>query len=50
MRTVEGTMADILLHPVSEDYVFVKLLDKTPVLFPMEKVRLDLSECDAYRA
>ena len=39
MRTVEGTMADILLQPVSEDYVFVKLLDETPVLFPMEKVR-----------
>lgn len=39
MRTVVGTMEDILLHPVSEDYVFVKLLDETPVLFPMEKVR-----------
>lgn len=39
MRTVEGTMEDILLQPVSEDYVFVKLLDDTPVLFPMEKVR-----------
>ncbi|KAA0965073.1 exonuclease SbcCD subunit D [Sporosarcina sp. ANT_H38] len=39
MRTVIGTMEDILLHPVSEDYVFVKLLDETPVLFPMEKVR-----------
>lgn len=39
MRTVEGTMAELLLHPVSEDYVFVKLHDKTPVLFPMEKIR-----------
>lgn len=39
MRTVEGTMEDILLHPISEDYVFVKLLDETPVLFPMEKIR-----------
>ena len=39
MRTVEGTMEEILLHPVSEDYVFVKLLDETPVLFPMEKIR-----------
>lgn len=39
MRTVEGIMEDILLHTVSEDYVFVKLLDETPVLFPMEKVR-----------
>jgi len=39
MRTVVGTMEDILLYPVSEDYIFVKLLDETPVLFPMEKVR-----------
>ncbi len=39
MRTVVGTMEDILLHPVSEDYIFVKLLDETPVLFPMEQVR-----------
>ena len=39
MRTVEGTIEEILLHPVSEDYVFVKLLDETPVLFPMEKIR-----------
>ncbi len=39
MRTVEGTMAELLQHPISEDYVFVKLHDKTPVLFPMEKIR-----------
>lgn len=39
MRTVVGAMEDILLHPISEDYVFVKLLDQKPVLFPMEKVR-----------
>lgn len=39
MRTVEGTMEEILLQPISEDYVFVKLLDETPVLFPMEKIR-----------
>lgn len=39
IRTVEGTMADILRHEVNEDYVFVKLLDDAPVLFPMEKVR-----------
>lgn len=39
MRTVEGMMEDILVHPVSEDYVFVKLLDDAPVLFPMEKIR-----------
>ncbi|MFS0689188.1 exonuclease SbcCD subunit D [Sporosarcina sp. 179-K 8C2 HS] len=39
MRTVEGTMEEILAHPPSEDYVFVKLHDETPVLFPMEKVK-----------
>ncbi|WP_342510440.1 exonuclease SbcCD subunit D [Sporosarcina sp. FSL K6-1522] len=39
MRTVEGMMEEILTHPVSEDYVFVKLLDQTPILFPMEKIR-----------
>lgn len=39
MRTVEGTIDDILKQPISEDYVFVKLLDETPVLMPMEKVR-----------
>ena len=39
MRTVVGTIDDIQRHAVNEDYVFVKLLDETPVLFPMEKVR-----------
>ncbi|WP_062106798.1 exonuclease SbcCD subunit D [Bacillus niameyensis] len=39
MRTVEGTMEEILTHPINEDYVFVRLLDETPVLSPMEKVR-----------
>ncbi len=39
MRTVEGTIEEIQKHPISEDYVFVKLLDETPVLFPMEKIR-----------
>lgn len=39
LRTVEGTMSDILRHEVNEDYVFVKLLDDAPVLFPMEKIR-----------
>lgn len=39
MRTVEGTIAEIKERPVSEDFVFVKLLDETPVLFPMEKIR-----------
>ena len=39
MRTVEGTMEEILSHPPSDDFVFVKLHDETPVLFPMEKVK-----------
>jgi DNA repair protein SbcD/Mre11 len=39
IRTVEATMDDLLKHPINEDYVFVRLLDKTPVLSPMEKVR-----------
>lgn len=39
MRTVEGTIEEILVHPPSNDYVFVKLHDETPVLFPMEKVK-----------
>ena len=39
MRTVEGAMDEILRHDISEDFVFVTLLDDAPVLFPMEKVR-----------
>ncbi|WP_342599672.1 exonuclease SbcCD subunit D [Psychrobacillus sp. FSL H8-0483] len=39
MRTVEGYMQEILKQPVSEDYVFVKLIDETPILSPMEQVR-----------
>lgn len=39
IRTVEGKIEDILKHETNDDYVFVKLLDETPILFPMEKVR-----------
>ncbi|MDX8361959.1 exonuclease SbcCD subunit D [Cytobacillus sp. IB215316] len=39
MRTIEGYMKDIQLHDKNEDYVFVRLLDDHPVLFPMEKIR-----------
>ncbi|AQQ51987.1 exonuclease SbcCD subunit D [Planococcus lenghuensis] len=39
MRTVSGKLEDILKHERSDDYIFVKLLDETPVLYPMEKVR-----------
>jgi exonuclease SbcD len=39
MRTVEATLEELYTHPESDDYVFVKLLDETPVLSPMEKVK-----------
>ncbi|MEH7494345.1 exonuclease SbcCD subunit D [Neobacillus niacini] len=39
IRTVESKMEDLLKHPTNEDYVFVRLLDETPILMPMEKVR-----------
>lgn len=39
LRSVEGKMDDILKHERNEDYVFINLLDETPVLSPMEKVR-----------
>jgi exonuclease SbcD len=39
IRTVEGKMEDILQQEMNNDYVFVKLLDETPILFPMEKIR-----------
>src|SRR5690625_1501848 len=39
LRTVEAYIDDILKYPMSEDYVLVKLIDETPVLSPMEKVR-----------
>lgn len=39
MRRVEAMMEDLLTHPINEDYVFVTLLDQTPMLSPMEKIR-----------
>lgn len=39
LRTVEGTMDELLQLERCDDYVFVKLLDRTPVLHPMEKIR-----------
>ncbi|TLS36758.1 exonuclease SbcCD subunit D [Pseudalkalibacillus caeni] len=39
MRTIEAKMEDLLKHDKSEDYVFVRLLDETPVLSPMEQIR-----------
>jgi len=32
-------MEEILKSPKSEDYIFVKLLDATPIISPMEKIR-----------
>ena len=39
MRCVEAKMEELLKQPTNEDYVFVRLLDETPILMPMEKVR-----------
>ncbi|MBP1990270.1 exonuclease SbcCD subunit D [Paenibacillus eucommiae] len=39
MRRVEATIEEIETHEISEDYIFVTLLNENPVLFPMEKVR-----------
>lgn len=39
MRTIEGRLEDIERHAISEDYVFVQLLNETPVLQPMERIR-----------
>ncbi|WP_153730939.1 exonuclease SbcCD subunit D [Sporosarcina obsidiansis] len=39
VRTIEGTMEDLLVQEPNEDYVFVKLLDSVPTIQPMEKIR-----------
>lgn len=39
MRIIEGTLQEILRHEKSEDYVFVRLLDLTPVVGAMEQIR-----------
>lgn len=39
IRRVEDTLENLLTHPVSYDYVFVRLLDEAPVLSPMERIR-----------
>lgn len=39
LRIVEGTIQDILRTPISEDYVFVRLTDLTPVVGAMEQIR-----------
>ena len=39
LRIVEGELRQILRHPESDDYVFVRLTDATPVVNAMEQVR-----------
>ncbi|MGE7929985.1 exonuclease SbcCD subunit D [Lysinibacillus xylanilyticus] len=39
LRVVEGLMDDLLQLPPSDDYVFVRLIDTTPVTSPMERIR-----------
>lgn len=39
LRIVEGTIQDILKHAPSDDYVFVRLTDLTPVVGAMEQIR-----------
>lgn len=39
LRIIEGSMQEILRHPISEDYVFVRLTDITPVVGAMEQIR-----------
>ncbi|SFA83505.1 Exodeoxyribonuclease I subunit D [Lentibacillus halodurans] len=39
IRRVEETLENLLHQPVNDDYVFVRLLDETPVLSPMERIR-----------
>lgn len=39
LRIVEGTLQEILRHEPSEDYVFVRLTDITPIVGAMEQIR-----------
>lgn len=39
LRIVEGTLQEILQHKKSEDYVFIRLTDITPVIGAMEQIR-----------
>lgn len=45
LRALEGKMDDLLNKERSDDYVFVRLLDETPVLSPMEKLRAVFPNC-----
>lgn len=39
LRRVKGRMSEILAMPMSNDYVYITLLDEDVILSPMEKVR-----------
>ncbi|WP_256756636.1 exonuclease SbcCD subunit D [Cohnella sp. WQ 127256] len=39
MRRIVAPIEEIEKHAISEDYVFVTLVNDNPILFPMEKVR-----------
>ncbi|SOB99938.1 exodeoxyribonuclease I subunit D [Ureibacillus xyleni] len=39
LRIIEGSIQEILKHEISEDYVFVRLTDLTPVVGAMEQIR-----------
>lgn len=39
LRIIEGTIQEILKHTISQDYVFVRLTDLTPVVGAMEQIR-----------
>src|SRR5690625_4393948 len=45
LYTVEATIDELLTHKRNDDYVFVRLLDETPVLYPMEKIRSVYPNC-----
>lgn len=39
MRTVKGKLDEILQMEPSDDYIFIELLNRAPVLSPMERIR-----------
>ena len=39
LRIVEGTLQEILHHETSEDYVFIRLTDITPIVGAMDQIR-----------
>lgn len=45
LYTVEAKMDELLTYQKNDDYVFVRLLDETPVLYPMEKIRSVYPNC-----